>query len=110
MRKCRDPHPLAPRRLACFGKAIATLQNPAMAIELTVAAKGQVTLRQAVLDHLGIKPGDKVGVSLLPDARVELASASAGHDLQSVRGLLRRRGQRPATLQDMQDAIEGGRR
>ncbi len=79
-------------------------------LQLTVTAKGQVTLRQAVLDHLGIKPGDKVGVSLLPDGRVELAPASTGHDLQSVRGLLRRRGQRPVTLQDMQNAIEGGRR
>ena len=44
-----------------------------MALELTVTAKGQVTLRQAVLDHLGVRPGDKVGISLLPDGRVELA-------------------------------------
>jgi AbrB family looped-hinge helix DNA binding protein len=79
-------------------------------LQLTVTAKGQVTLRQAVLDHLGIKPGDKVGVSLLPGGRVELAPASAGHDLQSVRGMLRRRGQRPVTLQEMQNAIEAGRR
>jgi AbrB family looped-hinge helix DNA binding protein len=79
-------------------------------LQLTVTAKGQVTLRQAVLDHLGIKPGDKVGVSLLPDGRVELVPASTGHDLQSVRGLLRRRGQRPVSLQDMQNAIEAGRR
>jgi bifunctional DNA-binding transcriptional regulator/antitoxin component of YhaV-PrlF toxin-antitoxin module len=81
-----------------------------MAIELTVTAKGQVTLRQAVLDHLGVKPGAKIGVSLLPDGRVELAPAIAGHDLRSIRGLLRRRGQRPISLREMQDAIEGGRR
>ena len=81
-----------------------------MTIELTVTAKGQVTLRQAVLDHLGIKPGGKVGVSLLPDGRVELASASAGHDLRDVRGILRRRRQRPVSLKEMHDAIEAGRR
>ena len=80
-----------------------------MAIELTVTAKGQVTLRQAVLDHLGVKPGDKVGVSLLPDGRVELEPASAQHDLRSVRGLLRRRRQRPVSLKAMQDAIGSGR-
>jgi len=81
-----------------------------MPLELKVTAKGQVTLRQAVLDHLGVKPGEKVGVSLLPDGRVELAPASAGHDLRSVRGLLRRRGQRPISLGEMQNAIEAGRR
>ena len=81
-----------------------------MAVELTVTAKGQVTLRQTVLDHLGVKPGDKVGVSLLPDGRVELVSVSAGHDLREVRGMLRRRRQRPVSLREMQEAIEAGRR
>ena len=81
-----------------------------MALELTVTAKGQVTLRQSVLDHLGVKPGDKVGVSLLPEGRVELAPASAQHDLRSARGMLRRRGQRPVSLAAMQKAIEAGRR
>jgi len=81
-----------------------------MAIELTVTAKGQVTLRQAVLDHLGVKPGEKVGVSLLPEGRVELTPVSAQHDLSAARGMLRRRGQRPISLAEMQKAIEAGRR
>lgn len=81
-----------------------------MAIELKVTAKGQLTLRRSVLDHLGVQPGGKVGVSLLPDGRVELAPADTGHDLRSVRGMLRRRRQLPVSLEEMQDAIEGGRR
>jgi bifunctional DNA-binding transcriptional regulator/antitoxin component of YhaV-PrlF toxin-antitoxin module len=81
-----------------------------MTIELTVTAKGQVTLRQAVLDHLGVRPGGKVCVSMLPDGRVELASVSAGHDLRDVRGMLRRRQQRPVSLEEMREAIETGRR
>lgn len=80
-----------------------------MALELTVTAKGQVTLRQAVLDHLDVRPGDKVGVSLLPDGRVELAPASPGHDLSNVRGALHRKGKRRVSLRQMQDAIEAGR-
>jgi bifunctional DNA-binding transcriptional regulator/antitoxin component of YhaV-PrlF toxin-antitoxin module len=81
-----------------------------MAVELTVTSKGQVTLRQAVLDHLGIRPGQKVGVALLPDGRVELVRAEAGHDITCVRGALRRPGQRPVSLQEMQEAIEAGDR
>jgi AbrB family looped-hinge helix DNA binding protein len=80
-----------------------------MTIELTITAKGQVTLRQAVLDHLGLKPGDKVAVSLLRDGRVELVPSAAGHDLRSLRGRLRRAGQAPVSLQAMQQAIEAGR-
>jgi len=80
-----------------------------MTIELTITAKGQVTLRQAILDHLGVKPGDKVGVALTRDGRVELAPASAGHDLSRARGLLCHPGRRPVSLQEMQEAIEAGR-
>ena len=80
-----------------------------MTIELTITAKGQVTLRQAVLDHLGVKPGDKVGVALTRDGRVELAPAAAGHDLTRARAMLRRPGQRRVSLQEMQEAIEAGR-
>ena len=77
-----------------------------MTIELTITAKHQVTLPQAVLDHLGVKPGDKVSVALTGDGRVELAAASAGHDLTRVRGILHRPGRRPVSLQEMQEAIE----
>ena len=80
-----------------------------MTLHLTVTAKGQVTLRRAVLDHLGVKPGESVGVSLLPDGRVELAPAASGHDLRSLQGILRRRRQRRISFAEMQDAIEVGR-
>ena len=32
---------------------------------LTVTAKGQVTLRKDVLEHLGVHPGEKITVSKL---------------------------------------------
>jgi acylphosphatase len=77
-----------------------------MALELTVTAKGQVTLRRAVLDHLGVAPGAKISVSLLEDGRVELIAAAARDDIKSLRGALRRAGQRPVSLEEMQEAIE----
>ena len=39
---------------------------------LTVAARGQVTFRKEVLQHLGIKPGERIELELLPDGRAEL--------------------------------------
>jgi hypothetical protein len=79
-----------------------------MMLELTVTAKGQVTLRRAVLDHLDVVPGARVSVSLLENGRVELVAAAARDDIKSLRGALQRSGQRPVSLEEMQEAIEAG--
>jgi bifunctional DNA-binding transcriptional regulator/antitoxin component of YhaV-PrlF toxin-antitoxin module len=79
-----------------------------MRIELTVTAKGQVTLRQAVLDHLGIGPGDRVSVALRPDGRAELLPVRARPEIKSARGILKRPGRQPVTIEEMQEAIEAG--
>lgn len=42
--------------------------------KLSITAKGQVTLRKEVLQHLGLRPGDKVAVDLLPDGRATLSA------------------------------------
>ncbi len=79
-----------------------------MSVNLTITAKGQVTLRQSVLKHLGIKPGHKVDVSLLPNGRVELRAAGTAPNIKDLRGALRRPGQATVSLEDMQAAIEQG--
>lgn len=79
-----------------------------MRTELTVTAKGQVTLRQGVLEHLGVAPGRKIGVALLPGGRVELRPVEDLPALAELRGALRQPGRRVVTLQEMQDAIESG--
>ena len=37
---------------------------------LTITAKGQVTLRKDFLQHLGVRPGDKITVDKLPDGPI----------------------------------------
>lgn len=80
-----------------------------MPLQLTVTAKGQVTLRKAVLRHLGIKPGDKIAIALLEGGKVELAPPAA-RDFNRLRGALKRPGQPVVTLEQMRDAIGTGRR
>lgn len=41
---------------------------------LTVTVRGQVTFRKEILNHLGIKPGDKIHVDFLPGGRAELSA------------------------------------
>ena len=80
-----------------------------MDAELSVTAKGQITLKRSVLDHLGVRPGQKVGVNLLPNGRIEIIAADdRAAKLSSLRGILKRPGQRVVTLKEMQEAIEAG--
>ena len=42
---------------------------------LTVTAKGQVTLKRDLLQHLGIKPGERVEFEKLPDGELRVRAA-----------------------------------
>ncbi len=79
-----------------------------MGVELKITAKGQVTLKQSVLEHLGVRPGDKVDVVELPDGRVELRAASERRDIMRAIGVLWRPGQRALSLDEIEDGIAAG--
>jgi bifunctional DNA-binding transcriptional regulator/antitoxin component of YhaV-PrlF toxin-antitoxin module len=56
---------------------------------LTVTARGQVTFRKEVLQHLGIKPGEKIELDLLPDGRAELKASQRKGSFRDLHGLLK---------------------
>ena len=60
----------------------------AMAI-LTVTERGQVTFRKEVLEHLGIRKGDKIELKMLPGGR---AALEAARPMGSITGLSRMSG------------------
>jgi antitoxin PrlF len=52
---------------------------------LTVTAKGQVTLRKDFLNHLGVKPGDSINVSKLPNGSIEIRAQPRWADFGCLR-------------------------
>ncbi|NLS19091.1 AbrB/MazE/SpoVT family DNA-binding domain-containing protein [Rhizobium sp. P40RR-XXII] len=44
---------------------------------LAVTAKGQITLKRDLLQHLGIKPGDRINFEKLPDGELRVRAARA---------------------------------
>ena len=68
---------------------------------LTVTAKGQVTLRKDVLEHLGVQPGEKIAVNKLPDGKIEVKAARPTGKISDVFGLLKRRGGPSLTIEEM---------
>jgi AbrB family looped-hinge helix DNA binding protein len=70
---------------------------------LTVTAKGQVTLRKDVLEHLGVHPGEKIAVNKLPDGRIEVKAARPTGQISDVFGLLKRKGGPSLTIEEMNE-------
>jgi bifunctional DNA-binding transcriptional regulator/antitoxin component of YhaV-PrlF toxin-antitoxin module len=75
---------------------------------LTVTARGQVTFRKEVLQHLGIKPGDKIELDLLPDGRGVLKAARPTGTIDGFVGLLAGRTKKVATIEEIKAAAAHG--
>lgn len=75
---------------------------------LTVTARGQVTFRKEILQHLGIRPGDKIELDLLPDGRCVLKAERPAGTIASFIGLLAGKTQEVATIEEINDAAARG--
>lgn len=72
----------------------------------TLTSKGQTTIPKEIRDFLGIGPGDKLDFVVESDGRVILRPATL--DVRQLRGMLKRRGRKAVTLDQMDKAIAAG--
>ena len=72
---------------------------------LTVTARGRVTFGKEVLQHLGVKLGDKMELDLLPGGRGVLKAPRSGQTMDGFVGLLAGRTERVATMDEMNEAV-----
>lgn len=75
---------------------------------LTITARGQVTFRRDLLQHLGIRPGEKIRVEKLPDGRVELKAARPAGTIDEFVGLLKGKSRKKATIEEINEAAAAG--
>jgi bifunctional DNA-binding transcriptional regulator/antitoxin component of YhaV-PrlF toxin-antitoxin module len=68
---------------------------------LTVTAKGQVTFRKDILEHLGVSPGEKITVLKLPDGRLEVKAARPVGRISDVFGFLKRENCPSLSIEEM---------
>lgn len=71
---------------------------------LTVTARGQVTFRKDVLQHLGIRPGEKIELDLLPDGRGMLRAARPTGSIDGFVGLLAGQTSKVASIEEISAA------
>lgn len=75
---------------------------------LSVTARGQVTLRKEVLRHLGVKPGEKIELELLPNGQGVVRAAKPSGSIDNFIGLLAGRTKKVATIEDINQAAAKG--
>ncbi len=73
-----------------------------------MTSKGQVTLRKELLAHLGIQPGQRLEVEVLPNGRLELHTAQATGEIDAVYRLLAGRADRRAARAGLRLLAAGG--
>jgi len=75
---------------------------------LTVTSKGQLTLRKDLLAHLGIQPGQRLDVEVLPGGRLQLHAEQDTGSIQECLGLLAGRSCHRATLEEISETAAAG--
>ena len=75
---------------------------------LSVTVRGQVTFKKEVLQHFGIKPGEKIELDLLPDGRGMLKAARSTGTIDGFVGLLAGRTKKVATIEEINEATTQG--
>ena len=76
--------------------------------KLTITAKGQVTLKKDILNHLGARPGEKLDVDILPGGRIEVRAARPTRPISDAFGFLKREGQPSLTIEEINETIAKG--
>lgn len=75
---------------------------------LTITAKGQVTLRKDLLQHLGVGPGQQIEISELPGGRIEVKAARPAGTIDGFIGLLAGKTKKVASIEEMNEATARG--
>jgi bifunctional DNA-binding transcriptional regulator/antitoxin component of YhaV-PrlF toxin-antitoxin module len=75
---------------------------------ITVTTRGQVTFRKKVLEHLGIKAGEKIEIDLLPDGRGMIRAAKPTGKIQDFFGVLAGGTKKVATIEEINQAAADG--
>jgi bifunctional DNA-binding transcriptional regulator/antitoxin component of YhaV-PrlF toxin-antitoxin module len=76
--------------------------------KLSVTSRGQVTFRKKVLQHLGIKPGEKIEMDLLPEGRAMIKAAQPSGTIDNFIGLLAGKAKKPLTIEEMNEITAAG--
>jgi antitoxin PrlF len=73
------------------------IRSEAMSTDSTLTSKGQTTIPKEIRETLGMKPGDRMTFTMLPDGTVLMRVKNKS--VMSLAGSLRKKGQKPVPVE-----------
>jgi len=77
-------------------------------IEMTLTAKCQFTLNKSLLEHLGVKPGEKIAIKKLPDGSININASKKHRDIMELAGALKGKTDVKMSIEEINQAIADG--
>jgi antitoxin PrlF len=75
---------------------------------VAVTMKGQVTLKRELLQHLGVKPGERIEFDKLPGGELRARAARPTGSIQGFIGLLAGRTRKVLSIDEMNEIAAAG--
>jgi bifunctional DNA-binding transcriptional regulator/antitoxin component of YhaV-PrlF toxin-antitoxin module len=75
---------------------------------LTITAKGQITLKQELLRHLNVAPGEKIQAEKLPDGRLIIHAEKPSGSIEDFIGFLAQEGSPRLTIEEINEIAADG--
>ena len=70
-----------------------------MSTDATLTSKGQTTIPKEIRDSLGMKAGDRMSFTLMPDSTVGMRVKSKS--ITELAGMLHKKGRKPVSIEQM---------
>ena len=70
-----------------------------MPTDATLRSKGQTTIPKEIRDSLGMKPGDRMTFTLMPDATVVMRVKNKS--VNKLAGILKKKGRKPVPVEQL---------
>ena len=67
-----------------------------MSTDATLTSKGQTTIPKEIRERLGMKPGDRMTFTLMPDSTVVMRVKS--RNITALAGMLQKKGRKPVPV------------
>jgi antitoxin PrlF len=75
---------------------------------VVVSRKGQVTLKRELLQHLGVKPGERIDFDKLPGGQLRVQAARPSGTIEGFIGRHTGKVAKPLTIEEMNEIAASG--
>jgi len=77
-------------------------------IEMTLTAKSQFTFNKSILEHLGVKAGEKIAIRKLPDGSISISASKKNRNIMELAGSLKGKTNVQMSIEEMNECIASG--